>query len=246
MENLSVQKAQFKDMNVYAIVTAGVEDNAMRMSVDEGMFYEPGTINIILLTNMKLSPRAMVRAVITATEAKTAALQDLDVRSSYSPRQKPGDRHRNRRGVGGGRQGNQPLTTQRRPLQTWGINSQGRLRRSKGSRLQARWNFSPAPRFYGDFRKGILTSTRFSRDALVLMMEPIRIGALPISNRSCSNPVMLHLSNRLLHSVMLMRRGFCRTSMPLKRGVGVWVRRSQEENWKHGRISSHARRFPSF
>ena len=85
MGNLSVQKAQFKDMTVYAIVTAGVEDNAMRMSVDEGMFYEPGTINIILLTNMKLSPRAMVRAVITATEAKTAALQDLDVRSSYSP-----------------------------------------------------------------------------------------------------------------------------------------------------------------
>ncbi len=85
MGNLSVQKAQFKDMTVYALVTAGVESNAMRMSVDEGRFYEPGTINIILLTNMKLSPRAMARAVITATEAKTAALQDLDVRSSYSP-----------------------------------------------------------------------------------------------------------------------------------------------------------------
>src|SRR5208283_2125131 len=85
MGNLSVQKAQFKDMTVYALVTAGVEDNAMRMSVDEGMFYEPGTINIILLTNMKLSPRAMARAVITATEAKTAVLQDMDVRSSYSP-----------------------------------------------------------------------------------------------------------------------------------------------------------------
>ncbi|MGA2402854.1 MAG: adenosylcobinamide amidohydrolase [Syntrophobacteraceae bacterium] len=84
MRNLSVQKAQFKDMTVYALVTAGVEDNAMRMSVDEGMFYEPGTVNIILLTNMKLSQRAMARAVITATEAKTAALQDLDVRSSYS------------------------------------------------------------------------------------------------------------------------------------------------------------------
>ena len=55
------------------------------MSVDEGMFYEPGTINIILLTNMKLSSRAMARAIITATEAKTAVLQDLDVRSSVSP-----------------------------------------------------------------------------------------------------------------------------------------------------------------
>ena len=57
----------------------------MRMSVDEGPFYEPGTINIVLLTNMKLSPRAMARAIITATEAKTAALQDLDVRSSVQP-----------------------------------------------------------------------------------------------------------------------------------------------------------------
>ena len=83
--NLSVQKAQFKEMAVYAMVTAGVEYNAMRMSVDEGLFYEPGTINIVLLTNMKLSPRAMARAIITATEAKTAAMQDLDVRSSVSP-----------------------------------------------------------------------------------------------------------------------------------------------------------------
>ncbi len=85
MKNLSVQKAQFKDMAVYALVTAGVEGNAMRMSVDEGTFYEPGTINIVLLTNMKLTPRAMARAIITATEAKTAAMQDLDIRSSVSP-----------------------------------------------------------------------------------------------------------------------------------------------------------------
>jgi iron complex transport system substrate-binding protein len=85
MGNLSVQKAQFKNMTVYALVTAGVEGNAMRMSVDEGLFYEPGTINILLLTNMKLTPRAMARAIITATEAKTAAMQDLDIRSSVSP-----------------------------------------------------------------------------------------------------------------------------------------------------------------
>lgn len=85
MGNLSVRKEQFRDMTVYALVTAGVESNAMRASVDEGLFYEPGTINILLLTNMKLSPRAMARAIITATEAKTAAIQDLDVRSTASP-----------------------------------------------------------------------------------------------------------------------------------------------------------------
>jgi len=53
--------------------------------VDEGLFYEPGTINILILTNMRLTPRARTRAIITATEAKTAAMQDLDIRSVFSP-----------------------------------------------------------------------------------------------------------------------------------------------------------------
>ena len=85
MDNLAVKQKRFKDMKVYALVTAGVKSNAVRMSVDEGRFYEPGTINIILLTNMKLSQRAMTRAIISATEAKTAALQDFDIRSSCTP-----------------------------------------------------------------------------------------------------------------------------------------------------------------
>lgn len=84
MDNLTVKTKSFKDMKVYALATAGVESNAVRMSSDEGRFYEPGTINIILLPNMKLTPRAMTRAIISATEGKTAALQDLDIRSSYS------------------------------------------------------------------------------------------------------------------------------------------------------------------
>lgn len=85
MGNLAVKTARFREMEVFALVTAGVESNAMRMSVDEGLFYEPGTINIVLLTNMRLTPRAMTRAILTATEAKTAAMQDLDVRSSVNP-----------------------------------------------------------------------------------------------------------------------------------------------------------------
>jgi ABC-type Fe3+-hydroxamate transport system substrate-binding protein/adenosylcobinamide amidohydrolase len=85
MDNLSIQRQDYKDMAVYALVTAGVTSNAMRMSKDEGSFYEPGTINIILLPNMKLSSRAMTRAIISATEAKSAALLDMDIRSSYSP-----------------------------------------------------------------------------------------------------------------------------------------------------------------
>ncbi|MDU9047355.1 MAG: adenosylcobinamide amidohydrolase [Candidatus Electrothrix sp. Rat3] len=99
MDNLAVVKKSYQDMEVIALVTAGVTGNAMRMSVDEGLFYEPdsldrekikkkkpGTINILLLSNMQLSPRAMTRALITATEAKSAALQDMDIRSGVSPR----------------------------------------------------------------------------------------------------------------------------------------------------------------
>jgi len=82
MDHLSIQKAEFKDMTVYALVTAGVMSNALRMSRDSGNYYEPGTINIILLTNMSLTKRAMARVIISATEAKTAALLDMDIRSS--------------------------------------------------------------------------------------------------------------------------------------------------------------------
>lgn len=93
MDNLSVARQTYRDMEVVALVTAGVEGNAMRMGTDSGNYYElenkqqsskPGTINILLLSNMQLSSQAMTRAIISATEGKTAALQDLDIRSSYS------------------------------------------------------------------------------------------------------------------------------------------------------------------
>jgi adenosylcobinamide amidohydrolase/ABC-type Fe3+-hydroxamate transport system substrate-binding protein len=86
IDNISVQSESFKDMKVYALVTAGVRGNAQRMSRDKGLWYEPGTINIIILSNMRLSQRAMTRTIITATEAKTAALMDMDIRSSYLPK----------------------------------------------------------------------------------------------------------------------------------------------------------------
>ncbi|MEW6501130.1 MAG: adenosylcobinamide amidohydrolase [Thermodesulfobacteriota bacterium] len=85
MDNLSVQEASHRELTVHALVTAGVKTNAMRMGEDRGDFYEPGTINIVLLTNMRLSPQAMARAIISATEAKSAVLNELDVRSSYTP-----------------------------------------------------------------------------------------------------------------------------------------------------------------
>ncbi|OQX04855.1 MAG: hypothetical protein BWK76_28200 [Desulfobulbaceae bacterium A2] len=88
MDSLSIQQYSYRDMRVVALVTAGVRGNAMRAGSDEGSFYEPGTINVIVLSNMHLSERAMARAIISATEAKSAALADLDVRSASGPRER--------------------------------------------------------------------------------------------------------------------------------------------------------------
>ncbi|MFH1981196.1 MAG: helical backbone metal receptor [Pseudomonadota bacterium] len=85
VDNVSIQHRSYRALTAAALVTAGVRGNAMRMSKDAGTYYEPGTINVILLTNTALSDRAMTRALITVTEAKTAALADLDIRSSYRP-----------------------------------------------------------------------------------------------------------------------------------------------------------------
>ena len=89
MDHLSIQRQTYRAMSVYALVTAGVRSNAVRMAEDVGAWYEPGTINMIVMTNMQLTSRAMNRAIISATEAKTAALQDLDIRSSYTPMTNP-------------------------------------------------------------------------------------------------------------------------------------------------------------
>jgi len=92
IEKFALVEESFKEFRVCAFVTAGVGSNAMRIGVDkagsverEGKFERVGTINTIALTNCKLSEGAMVRSIITATEAKTIALQDLGVMSSYNP-----------------------------------------------------------------------------------------------------------------------------------------------------------------
>lgn len=90
MNNVSIQTAAYEDYQVTALVTAGVEGNALRTSRDVGAWYEkPGTINIMVLTNQKLGPRALTRALVTITEAKTAALWDMDIRSVQTPLENP-------------------------------------------------------------------------------------------------------------------------------------------------------------
>ncbi len=84
MDHLAYAEAESDGLRAGVLATAGVKGNAMRASADSGDYVEPGTINLIILTNRALTPGAMSRALITATEAKTAALEDLDIRSSYS------------------------------------------------------------------------------------------------------------------------------------------------------------------
>jgi adenosylcobinamide hydrolase len=92
MDNVAVCEKSYNDLTVSCLATGGV-GNALRSGVDEANWMEQdgnfvkthGTINIILLTNANLSDGAMARTIITATEAKTAALQDMDARSSVSP-----------------------------------------------------------------------------------------------------------------------------------------------------------------
>ncbi len=92
------KQASFRDLVVVAVCTGGVETNAGRagdpavvyerdrtyegVSGEEPVFH--GTINTLLFVSHELTPAAMVNAVMTATEAKTAALQELDVNSRYS------------------------------------------------------------------------------------------------------------------------------------------------------------------
>ena len=93
MEKIAVCEKSHDDFHVCCIATGGARDNALRMGVDAGNWIEHktqmqlalGTINIILLTNVTLTLGAMARAIMTVTEAKTAALQDLGYMSTYSP-----------------------------------------------------------------------------------------------------------------------------------------------------------------
>ena len=100
--------ADFEDLRVDAFVTAGVAGNAARagdpagwteaadgrwrrvetVAADEadGAAAPPaGTINTILLLNYPVTAAAQTRAVVTLTEAKSAALAELAAPSRYSP-----------------------------------------------------------------------------------------------------------------------------------------------------------------
>lgn len=89
LDNLAIVTRSHGPLTVTVLATAGAKSNAIRTGVDEGRYIEgaepAGTINILVLSNIRLTDAAMARALITVTEGKTAALEDLQVASTYTP-----------------------------------------------------------------------------------------------------------------------------------------------------------------
>jgi adenosylcobinamide amidohydrolase len=91
MNYAAVVTAEDAGVSVSAIVTAGVHGNsacagdpAAWREGESGWDKVAGTINTMLLINRPLTEGALARAVVTMTEAKSAALNRLSIRSLYS------------------------------------------------------------------------------------------------------------------------------------------------------------------
>ncbi len=74
-------------VTVTALVTAGVSNAGRAGEPAAGRRIEApeppaGTVNIVVVTDAVLTPAALVEAVMTVTEAKAAAFQDLGIRSA--------------------------------------------------------------------------------------------------------------------------------------------------------------------
>ena len=83
VKNVSVVSRKYEKLTVCAVVTAGVTNPAAAGdNTPEELLYH--TINIILLIDGNLTQNCMVNTVMIATEAKSAALRDLDIRSHLS------------------------------------------------------------------------------------------------------------------------------------------------------------------
>lgn len=83
IQQFSLIKERKEELTVTAIVTAGCQftESAGERMKAEG---RAGTINTIVLLDGNPTESCLVSSLLTATEAKTAALNDLDLRSKYS------------------------------------------------------------------------------------------------------------------------------------------------------------------
>lgn len=90
MNNHAIVVKEGKDFSVTAVVTAGIEVNGRRVGSpaflderDGDVQSLGGTINIFLIVDADLTDGCMARALVTCTEAKTAALQELVAADCY-------------------------------------------------------------------------------------------------------------------------------------------------------------------
>lgn len=90
MECVAIESLSYEELTVTAIATGGIETNGGRVG-DPADYYQPmpkqekpGTINIILYLNCDVPAGTLTRALVTCTEAKTAAIQELLEGSKYS------------------------------------------------------------------------------------------------------------------------------------------------------------------
>nr|WP_173812812.1 adenosylcobinamide amidohydrolase [Dendrosporobacter quercicolus]NSL48363.1 adenosylcobinamide amidohydrolase [Dendrosporobacter quercicolus DSM 1736]SDM14486.1 Adenosylcobinamide amidohydrolase [Dendrosporobacter quercicolus] len=88
MENTAIAVKQFQTLIVTAMVIAGIEPSAVRAGSlprnAEQCRRQAGPVNIILLLDADMPPGTVARALVTCSEAKTAALQELMADSVYS------------------------------------------------------------------------------------------------------------------------------------------------------------------
>ncbi|NLX19985.1 MAG: adenosylcobinamide amidohydrolase [Desulfobulbus sp.] len=99
MHNACIARQSFRGLTVAAICTGGVDANAGRagdpatvLETEDGFeplppateVPGPGTINTMIFISKPVTPGALTRSIVTATEAKVAVLQELAVNSRYS------------------------------------------------------------------------------------------------------------------------------------------------------------------
>ena len=89
MDSYRMARTTHQGIDVFVLATVGLSNTRRAGDYAEHREIIPavadvGTINIICLTSMGMVPAAMIEAVMTATEAKTAALQNLGIKSPVS------------------------------------------------------------------------------------------------------------------------------------------------------------------
>jgi adenosylcobinamide amidohydrolase len=84
IQNLSITTRQIGDITITVIATAGWRHGESAGEDIKNSHYAFGTINIIVILNANPTDSCLVNLFLTATEAKTAAMNDYDIRSRYS------------------------------------------------------------------------------------------------------------------------------------------------------------------